>query len=113
MEIVQMIFTIFSTIVSFGTACTLVYAFAKFLGKPHDTLEQRLTLVESQIRELDRGRVKIEGRCIEQDDTNEILTRSVLALIEFEIQYCLTEKKPMSEDLKQAKEDLHKYLSKK
>ena len=48
----------------------------------------------------------------EQEATNEVLLRSILALVEFEIQYCITEGKPISKDLEKAKDDLHGFLSK-
>ena len=48
----------------------------------------------------------------EQNETNEVLLNSTLALIEFEIQYCLTENKHISPELQKAKENLHTYLSK-
>lgn len=91
----------------------MIYGFGKFLAKPHDTLEERVAVLESKQRENERQSSKLGERCEEQDDTNEVLIRSTLALIEFEIQYCLTEKKPMSSDLEQAKADLHRYLAKK
>lgn len=112
MDTVQIILTILSLFISLCTVCTLVYGFAKFLSKPHDTLEQRVTVLEVKQTELEREKQKLNDRCMEQDDTNEVLIHSTLALIEFEIQYCLTEKKPMSKDLERAKEDLHHYLSK-
>jgi hypothetical protein len=65
----------------------------------------RLQRVEAR---LDRGDKNFE----EQDETNRVVISSTLALIEFEIQYCLTEHKTPSKDLERAKEDLHSYLSK-
>ena len=49
----------------------------------------------------------------EQEEANDVLIHCVLALIEFEIQYCLTEHKEPSDDLKKAKDILHNYLAKK
>ena len=113
MEELQIVLTILSLIISLGTVCTLIYGFGKFLAKPHETLEQRVTVLEVKQQELERDKDKINTRCKEQDDTNEVLIRSVLALIEFEIQYCLTEGKTMSKDLEKARDDLHHYLAKK
>ncbi len=113
MEIITIILTFLSLIISLSTVCSMIYAFSKFLSKPHDTLEQRVIMLEVKQKELEREKEKLRERCHEQDETNEVLTRSTLALIEFEIQYCLTEKKPMSKDLEKAKEDLHHYLAKK
>lgn len=113
MEILQIALTVLSLIISLCTVATLIYGFGKFLSKPHDTLEQRVMTLEVKMKESERASEKLDDRCKEQDETNEVLTRSTLALIEFEIQYCLTEKKPMSKDLERAKDDLHHYLSKK
>ena len=92
--------------------CVMVYAFLKFLKKPHDTLETRLGVLEVEIKEIKASLLQGNDRFREQDDTNEIILHSVLALIEFEMQYCITEKKPVTEELAQAKKDLNSYLSK-
>lgn len=88
------------------------YGFFKFLNKPHDTLEERVTAHDVEIADIKKSLLQGNDRFREQDDTNEVLIHSVLALIEFEIQYCLTEHKEPSRDLERAKEDLHSYLSK-
>ena len=46
-----------------------------------------------------------------QEDINEVVLHSLIALIEFEIEYCLTEHKVPSDGLKKAKEDLHLFLA--
>ena len=113
METMQLVLTTLSLIISLSTVCTLVYGFGKFLAKPHDSLEQRVSVLESKLTDVDRELLKGKDTFHEQNVTNEVLIHSILALIEFEIQYCLTEKKPMSKDLEKAKEDLHRYLAKK
>lgn len=71
-----------------------------------DEHEDRLNKVESSLYQgNDRFR--------EQENTNEVLLRSLLALIEFEITYLLQEGKPISKDLEKAKDELHSFLSKK
>ena len=50
---------------------------------------------------------------VAKKETNEVLIHSTMALIEFEIQYCLTEKKSLSPELQRAKDDLQSYLSRK
>lgn len=67
--------------------------------------DRRITTLENaQFDNLDRAK--------EQEETNEILLKSLLALIEFEITFMLQEGKPISKDLEKAKEDLHSFLSK-
>ena len=109
---VSAILPILQTILALANICVLGYAFAKFLNRPHDTLEDRVNAHDVEIREIKTSLLQGNDRVREQDDTNEVLIHSVLALIEFEIQYCLTEHKDMSKDLERAKEDLHNYLSK-
>lgn len=103
---------IFQLILTFGNICVLAYALFKFLNKPHDTLEDRVNAHEVEIADIKKSLLQGNDRFREQDDTNEVLIHSVLALIEFEIQYCLTEHKEPSKDLERAKDDLHSYLSK-
>lgn len=79
---------------------------------PFKALSGRIDEHEVEIREIKASLLQGNDRFRAQDDTNEVLIHSVLALIEFEIQYCLTEHKEPSKDLERAKDDLHSYLSK-
>jgi len=99
---------------------TILFAVYKFTRKPHDTLEEKHKALEKRVDEHD---VKIKevsdslkqgnDRFRIQEDTNEVLIRSVFALLEFEVHYCETEQKPISKNLERAKDDLHDYLAKK
>ena len=100
------------TILAFANICIIGYGFYRFLGKPRNNLEERVTAHDIEIKEIKASLLQGNDRFRDQDDTNEVLLHSILALIEFEIQYCLTENKPISKDLEKAKEDLHSYLSK-
>lgn len=113
MEMLQTVLTVLSLIISLGTVCTLVYGFGKFLSKPHDTLQERVAVLEAKQRDFERNGENLIIRCKEQDETNSVLIHSVMALIEFEIQYCLTENKTLSKGLEKAKEDLNNYLAQK
>ena len=106
------ILPLFQLILAFGNICVLGYALYKFMNRPHDTLEDRVNAHDVEIKEIKSSLLQGNDRFREQDDTNEVLIHSVLALIEFEIQYCLTEHKEPSKDLERAKDDLHSYLSK-
>ena len=110
---VQNILPYLQVLLTFGNICVLGYALIRFLNKPHDTLEARVATLEVETKEIKQSLLQGNDRFREQESTNEVLIHSVLALIEFEIQYCLIEKKPMSKDLEKAKEDLHNYLAKK
>lgn len=102
----------FQLVLTFGNICVLAYALYKFLNRPHDTLEDRVNAHEVEIADIKKSLLQGNDRFREQDDTNEVLLHSVLALIEFEIQFCLVEHKEMSAGLTKAKEDLNNYLSK-
>ena len=108
---VQVMMQIMQMMISCANICILGYGFYKFLSKPHDNLETRVSTLEVEHREMKASLLKGNDRFREQDDTNEVLIRSSLALIEFEMQYCLIEHKEMSDDLKQAKKDLKDYLA--
>ena len=108
----QVLVTIMQMILSFANICILAYAFVKFLNRPRDLIEDRVTTCEVQIKEIKESLKLGNDNFAEQDKTNSVLIHSIMALIEFEIQYCLTEKKPMSKDLEKAKDDLHEFLSK-
>ena len=100
-------------ILTSGNICILVYALFKFLNKPHDTLEGRVAALELEIKETKQSLLQGNDKFREQDYTNQVLIHSVLALIEFEMQYCLIEHKEMSEGLRKAKNDLNDFLAKK
>lgn len=100
------------TILAFANIVVIGYGFYKFLGRPHNTLEEKVAAHDVEIKEIKASLLQGNDRFREQDDTNEVLLHSLLALIEFEIQYCLTENKPISKDLEHAKDNLHSYLSK-
>lgn len=100
-------------LLTFGNLCIMLYAFSKFLMKPHTSLDARVSNLEFKVKEINESLNHGSDKFREQDSANEVLLHSVIALIEFEIQYCLTEKKAISPELQKAKEDLHDYLAKK
>jgi hypothetical protein len=109
---ISSILPVLQVVLAFGNICVLAYALMKFLSRPHDTLEDKVNAHDVEIREIKASLLQGNDRFREQEDTNEVLIHSVLALIEFEIQYCLTEHKDPSKDLERAKDDLHHFLSK-
>lgn len=117
---VQTVLPVLQMILAFGNICVLGYALMKFLNKPHDTLEDKVNTHDIKIRDIELALHQGNDRFREQDEefkrqeeTNSVLIHSILALIEFEIQYCLTEHKEMSKDLERARDDLHSYLARK
>ena len=91
----------------------LLYAGYKFTRKPHDTLESRVNALEEKNKDLELEMLKKDERIRELEELCGVIIRSVIALIEFEMQYCLTEDKPVSKGLEKAKESLDDYFAKK
>lgn len=108
----QTLLPILQMVLAFANICIIGYGFFRFLNKPHDDLEERVNAHDLELKEIKSSLLQGNDRFREQEDTNEVLLHSILALIEFEIQYCLTENKPISKDLERAKDNLHTYLSK-
>lgn len=82
-------------------------------AEPFNLLKSRVDTHDVEISEIKQALKQGNDRFREQDKTNEVLIHSTLALIEFEIQYCLTEHKEMSKGLEKAKEDLNNFLARK
>ena len=103
----------FKVILQLGQIVALFYAGYKFTRKPHDTLESRVKALEEQNKDLQIEILKKDERIKELEELCGVIIRSVIALIEFEMQYCLTENKPVSKGLEKAKESLDDYFAKK
>lgn len=112
MEYIKTIVDIMQAFLIFCNVCVMLYVFKGFVSKPHNNLEDRITKVELKVEEIEDSLKQGNDKFREQSETNEILLNSTLALIEWEIQYCLTENKHISPELQKAKENLHTYLSK-
>ena len=108
---IQTILSIMQMIISFGSICVLVYTFKKFIGKPHAHLDRRVGDLEHAVKCINQSLLKGNDRFKEQEDTNEVLITSILALIEFEVHYCETEQKPISDSLKDAKNNLNRFFA--
>ena len=111
MQAVEIIMMSMQFLLNFGNVCIMMYAFRIFLKKPQKSLEERVAVCEAKIKDHDQSLLQGNDKFRYQEKANEVIIHSVMALIEFEIQYCLTEMKPMSEELKHAKDDLHGFLA--
>jgi hypothetical protein len=99
-------------LIGMGTLITMAYALNRFLKKPKDSLEARVAALELEMKDVKVSLLHGNDKFRKQNDVTEVILHSVLALIDFEMQYCLTEKVQMSDGLKDAKEDLQRFLSK-
>ena len=107
------ILPIMQLILAFGNICILFYGFKKFLNKPHDSLEERVNKCESDIKDVKQSLFRGDGKFQEQERALKVIIRATLALVEFEMQYCLTEHKEMSKGLEKAKEALDEFVAEK
>lgn len=89
----------------------MLWAFKTFLTKPHDTLEERVAVVEARQKDQEESLRRGNNRFDEIARIAEILIRATSALIEFEAHYCESEHKPSSPALDKAKDELDAYLS--
>lgn len=112
MGIVSTISEILRLILTLANICVLLYCFYKFLGKPHDSLESRVSVLEVKQKENEQSLHQGNDRFREHGRTIEMLIRATLALLEFEVHYCETEQKPISQNLEKAKNDLNDYFAK-
>lgn len=108
---IQTIQSILTLILSGANLCVLGFALFKFTKKPHDNMIRRVTKLEVEVQNIKESLNRGEDKFRAHDESIKVLLHSSLALIEWEMQYCLMEHKEMSESLKKAKENLHAYLS--
>lgn len=112
MDYLKIIVEIAQAFLIFCNVCIMLYVFKGFASKPHNNLVQEVAEIKIKVKDIEESLKQGNDKFREQKETNEILLNSTLALIEFEIQYCLTENKHISPELQKAKENLHGYLSK-
>lgn len=107
----QELLTLLQLFLAFCNSAIMIYLLMKFLKKPHDSLSDRVTVLEVEVKDLKASEKHDNSLFKEQDIANEVIIRSTLALIEFEIQYCITENKQPTKELERAKEELTLFLA--
>ena len=108
---VSNILPIFQLLVSVCTLIGMLYAFKKFIDKPHETLENRIAALEVQQKEIDQKLHLGNDRFKAQDDTNEVFINCMLAFIDFELSYCSHTDYKYTDDLNKAKDTLRQHLA--
>lgn len=105
-------------IIKLANIIVLMYAAYKFTKRPQESIEEKIAELENRIALLEARTSEIEKKLIQGNDrfqhlgeALEVFARCSLALIDFEIHYCETEHKQISQDLSEARKELHKYLS--
>lgn len=82
-------------------------------NEPFNALVVKVEEHDIKIKEIESSLLHGNDRFRDQEEVNEVLLHSILALIEFEMQYCIMEHKEMSKGLEKAKEDLNSFLARK
>ena len=96
----------------------MVYGFYKFVNRPHDTLEQRVTFLEAELKETkqsllqgnDKFRIH-EKEFKKQHKLNNAFKSIILAFINFEIAYCQNTNYAHTEEIVKAKKEIEKLLT--
>jgi hypothetical protein len=99
------------TFLAFCNICIILFGFYKFLGKPHSNLEERVKKLEYRMEKVEDSLKAGNKRFKGQNEGITIIIKSIIALIEWEFQYCADEHKLPSEPLRRAKEDLNEFLA--
>lgn len=104
---------ILKVVLQVANIAVLGYALYKFLNKPHNSLEERVTKCEQDVKDIKQSLFRGDGKFQEHERALKVLVRATIALVEFEMQYCLTEHKEMSKGLEKAKEALDEFIAEK
>lgn len=110
MEKLVLMVTIMDAFLTFGSLCMMLYALKTFLQKPRTNLETRVTTLEVELKDVKDSLQKGNDKFRTIRVAGEVMLHALIALIDFEIQYCLTEHKELSDDLEKARDDLNKFL---
>lgn len=109
-------------ILKFANIVIIGYAAYRFTMKPHDTLQDRVSALEDRVDKIENA-VEIKQNDIEQQlrqgndkfrsisKVLEVILTCVLALVNFEVHYCESEHKDISEDLEDARKSLNRCLT--
>ena len=104
---------ILKVVLQIANIVVLGYALYKFLNKPHSTLEEKVNAHDVEIKEIKASLLQGNDRFREQETTNEVMQSCMLALIDFELAYCIHTSYEDTEDLMKAKTELRKHLARK
>ena len=104
MEYLRIGSQVLGVIIQCGTIITLIYALAKFLGKPNQSQNDRLDKLEAHVKEIDARLDKGDTRFTTMDEGSKITQKALLALIDHAIDNNHVEK------LMEVKDDLQNYL---
>lgn len=80
---------------------------------PIKELESRVTALEIEQKEFKQSLLQGNDRFRDNETTNEVMQSCMLALIDFELSYCIHTGYKDTEDLMRAKTELRQHLARK
>ena len=102
----------------FANICVILWAFRKFLSKPHDTMDERQKLIEKRvdaqelkILEIEKSLLQGNDKFREQARTNKAFQSVMLSFVNFEIAYCMHTDYNLTDELLKAKNTLENYIN--
>lgn len=98
-------------LLAFFNICIIMFGFYKFLSKPHNTLEGRITALEVKQKEFEDSLKQGNDRFRTEASTIEVIQICMLALIDFELSFCAHSNYTHTEDLLKAKNLLQEHLA--
>lgn len=100
-------------ILALANICMIGYAFVKFLGRPHSTLDTRVTALEVKIKEVEDKLRTGNDHFRDLDAKSAVFMECMLSFIDFEIAFCQKTGYADISDLMNAKRSINDYLKKK
>ena len=115
---IQVVLPFLQLVLAFCNICIMGYMFVKFVGKPHSTLESRVTTLEIEVKEQKQSLLQGNDRFREHDEEfkrqkkrNKAFNTIILSFVNFEVAYCMHTGYEHTEDLTKAKTELEKLLT--
>lgn len=108
---VQVIKDILQLIISVISICVSMFALYKFLSKPHNSLEARISHLEKDVSDIKTSLREGNDKFRNQAKLNAVFKAVNLSFIDFEIAYCSNTGYKDTADLKKAKRILQNCLS--
>ena len=99
-------------LVSTGTLIGMLVALKKFLSAPTINKDKRLLELEIKVKEIEDSLKQGNDKFRDLYETTEISQSCILALIDFEIQYCITNGVEVTDELKESRKKLHEFVVK-
>ena len=108
---IQEIKDILQLVISVISICVSMFALYKFLSKPHNSLEARVSHLEKDVSDIKTRLREGNDKFRDQAKLNSVCKAVTLAFIDFEIAFCQNTGYKDISDLKKAKRILQNCLA--